>query len=181
MIAADFSMWPDWTEFATQEAGGRTMFGEQLNRIKEKSVAETRRLLWIFGYLWVLLGLFAVHRSIVLNQQNLLYHQGFALINAFVLAKIMFIGEAFHVADDLKHKPLIYPIVYKSAVFSAILISFHVLEEVVMGMWRGKTLAQIILSLGGRSMEEILVFGVIMFVGLMPFFALRAIGRDVVN
>jgi hypothetical protein len=96
-----------------------------------------------------------------------------------VLAKIMFIAEAFHVADNLKHKPLIYPIVYKSAVFSLILISFHVLEEVLTGMWHGKTVTQTITALTGGRLEEILVAGVIMFVVLMPFFALREIGRDI--
>jgi hypothetical protein len=38
-----------------------------------------------------------------------------------VLAKGMFIAEAFNVGDNLKHKPLIYPIVYKSALFTLIL------------------------------------------------------------
>ena len=151
----------------------------QLSSLKEKGVREARKLFWIFAYLWVLLGLFALHRSIVLNEPNLFYHQGFAFINALVLAKILFIAEAFNVADDLKHKPLIYPIVYKSAVFSVILISFHVLEEVLTGMWRGKTVAETIAALTGGRLEELLVFGVIMFVVLMPFFALREVGRDI--
>jgi hypothetical protein len=155
------------------------MVGDQLNRLKEKSVIEARRLFWIFAYLWVLLGLFALHKSIVLNEPDPFYHQGFAVINALVLAKIMFVAEAFHVADDLKHKPLIYPILYKSAVFSLILMSFHLLEEVLAGMWHGKTVTESITALGGGSLMGILVVGVIMFVVLMPFFALREIGRDI--
>lgn len=155
------------------------MFADQLKRLKENGIKEGKKLLWIFAYLWLLLGLFAAHKSIVLNQQNLLYHQGFAVINALVLAKIMFIAEALHVADDLKQKPLIYPIVYKSAVYSLILISFHVLEEVLAGMWHGKPVSQSLSALSAGGLEEILVFGLIMFVVLMPFFALREIGRDV--
>ena len=156
------------------------MANDQLNRIREKGVTEARRLFWIFAYLWVLLGLFALHKSIILNQPDLLYHQGFAVINALVLAKIMFVAEAFQVADHLKHKPLIYPIVYKSAIFSVILISSHILEEVLGGMWHGKTVAESMADLGGGgSLEGILVFGVIGFIVLMPFFALREIGRDI--
>jgi hypothetical protein len=155
------------------------MFDKQIIRIKEKGISEARRLFWIFAYLWVLLGLFAVHRSIVLNEQNLFYHQGFALMNALVLAKVMFIAEALNVADDLKHKPLIYPIVYKSAAFSAILISFHILEGVLEGMWHGKSIAESLGDLGGGSLKEILVVGMIMFVVLVPFFALREVGRDI--
>jgi hypothetical protein len=154
------------------------MVGDQLNRLKEKGVIEARRLFWIFAYLWVLLGLFALHKSIVLNEPRPFYHQGFAVINALLLAKIMFLAEAFHVADSLKHKPLIYPIVYKSAVFSLILIAFHLLEEVLTGMWHGKAFAESITALSGAR-EEMLVFAVIMFVVLMPFFALREIERDI--
>jgi hypothetical protein len=96
-----------------------------------------------------------------------------------VLAKIMFVGEALHVADNLKNRPLIYPILYKSAVFSLILISVHVLEEVLAGKWQRKTVTESIIALGGGSLEGILIVGVIMFVVLMPFFALREIGRDI--
>ena len=155
------------------------MDADQRNSLHEKVVREARTLFWIFAYLWVLLGLFALHRSIVLNEQDLFFHQGFAIINALVLAKIMFIAEALHVADTLKQRPLIYPITYKSAVFSLILIVFHVLEEVLVGMWHGKTVAETIAALSGGRLEEILVVGVIMFVVLMPFFALREIGRDI--
>ena len=151
--------------------------GDQLNRLKAKGVTEARRLFWIFAYLWVLLGLFALHKSIVLNEPDPFYHQGFAVINALVLAKIMFFAEAFRVADGLKHKPLIYPILYKSAVFSLILVFFHLLEEVLAGMWHGKTVAESIAAFGGGL--EILVVAVIMFVVLMPFFALREVGRDI--
>jgi hypothetical protein len=85
----------------------------------------------------------------------------------------------FHVADNLKRKPLIYPIIFKSAIFSVILISFYILEEVLVGMWHGKTLANSMPAIGGGSLEGILVVGIIMFVVLMPFFALGEIGRDI--
>ena len=155
------------------------MASDQLNHIREKGVTEARRLFWIFAYLWVLLGLFALHKSLVLNDPDLFYHQGFAVINALVLAKIMFVAEALQVADNLKQKPLIYPIVYKSAVFSVILISCHIFEEVLRGMWHGKTVAESMSDLNGGSLEAILLFGVIGFIVLMPFFALREIGRDI--
>lgn len=155
------------------------MVSEQLSRFKEKGVSEAKRLLWIFAYLWVLLGLFALHKSLVLNESHLFYHQGFALINAFVLAKIMFIAEALGVADELRHKPLIYPITYKSGVFALILVLFHLLEEIVSKVWKGQPVTQSIIALMSDQLMELLVFGVIMFVVLMPFFALREIARDV--
>ena len=155
------------------------MSNEHLYRVKQKALTEGRKLLWIFLYLWVLLGLFAVHKSVVLNEHDLFFHQGFAVINAFVLAKVMFTAEMFHVADNLKDKPLIYPIVFKSTVFSILLIGFYIVEEVMMGKWHGKTFSNSIPVIGGGSLEGILVVGIITFVVLMPFFALREFGRDI--
>lgn len=155
------------------------MRNESLNRARQRGLAEARKLFWIFLYLWVLLGLFAIHKSIILNELHFFYHQGFAFINAFLLAKVMLTAEIFHVGDNLKHKPLIYPIVFKSAIFSVILISFYILEEVLVGMRHGQTFSKSIPTLGGGGVDGILVVGIIMFVVLMPFFALREFARDI--
>jgi len=50
--------------------------------------------------------------------------KGFAIINAWLLAKVMATAEIFHVADNLKHEPLIFPVVFKSVVFAVLLVSF---------------------------------------------------------
>jgi len=151
------------------------MAEDLFNRLKQKGVVEAKKLLWIFAYLWVLLGLFALHKSIVLGEPSF-YHQGFAIINALVLAKIIFFAEEFHVAEELKDRPLIYPIAYRSAVFALILIAFHLLEEVLAGLWKGKSVMD---SVGANAFFEMLVLAVIMFVVLMPFFALKEVARDV--
>jgi hypothetical protein len=150
-----------------------------LSRIGRKGREEGKRLFWIFLYLWVLLGLFSIHKSLVLNEPNLFWHQGFAIINAWLLAKVMVTAEIFHVADNLKHRPLIYPIMFKSAVFAVLLVSFYLLEEILVGLWHGKTIAESIQTVGGGTFKGILVVGFIMFIVLMPFFAQREFGRVV--
>jgi hypothetical protein len=148
----------------------------QMNRLKEKIVAEGKQFFWIFVYLWVVLGLFSIHKSIVLHERTLIYHQGFALINALILAKIMLIAEMFHIGNNLKNKPLIYPVMFKSAVFSVILMACSILEETLTELWRGKAIS---IAIGGGSLKGVLVIGIIVFVVLMPFFALKELGRSV--
>jgi hypothetical protein len=155
------------------------MFADRMSQIKAKGIVEGRKLLWIFAYLWVLLGLFSIHKSVVLNEPNLLFHQGFAFINAWLLAKVMITAEVFHVAENLDHKPLIFPIMLKSAIYSVILMSFYILEETAIGMWHGKTAMQSIPDIGGGSFKGILVVGLMMFVVLIPFFGLKEIGRAI--
>jgi hypothetical protein len=153
------------------------MANENLSRAMHKGVEEAKRLFWIVLYLWVLLGLFSIHKSLVLNEQNFFWHQGFAFINAWLLAKVMLTAEIFHLADNLKEKPLIYPVVLKSAVFATLLLSFYIIEEVLLGLWRGNTITGSIPPVGGGSLRGVLTVGFIMFVALMPFFALREFGQ----
>ncbi|MFZ1012050.1 MAG: hypothetical protein WAN28_01820, partial [Terracidiphilus sp.] len=105
---------------------------EHRGNITEKVIDEGKQLFWIFIYFWVLFGLFSVFRSLVLTERNLIYHEGFAVINALLLAKVVLVAEFFQVANSLKHKPLVYPIVFKSAVFCAILICFYIIEETLV-------------------------------------------------
>jgi hypothetical protein len=85
-----------------------------------------------------------------------------------------------HLFDQLKNKPLVYPILFKSAVFAVILFCFHAIEETIVGMLHGKTLSHSILDIGGGTVHGMLLVGVIMFVVLVPFITFieleRAIG-----
>jgi biotin carboxyl carrier protein len=155
------------------------MVDDRLRRLKTGAIDETKKLFGIFIYLWVLLSLFSFHKALVLNEEYLLYDQGFALINSLVLAKVVLIGEFFRVGDKLTNKPLIYPIIFKSAVFAVLLICFHIFEGTLTGVLHGKTLFQSIPSIGGGTLQGILMVGIIMFVALMPFFAFRELDRAI--
>ena len=149
--------------------------------VTKKALDEAKQLFWFFIYFWVLVGVFSVFRSLVLNERNLIYHQGFAVINALLLAKVVLTAEFFQIADNLKGKPLVYPIAFKSAVFSVILMCFYIVEETLVGMRHGKTIAESIPEIGGQGSKGILIVGSILFLGLIPFFAYRekASGRRV--
>lgn len=149
------------------------------NQFKEKVVAEAKRLFWIFGYFWILLSLFALHKSIILNEPDPFYHQGFALINALILAKIVYLGEAINLANNLKHKPLIYPTIYKAAIFSCALIASHLLEEVIIRSWHGETIFGPLAAAGSLILQEALAFGLVIFIALIPYFALSEIAERV--
>jgi len=132
----------------------------------------------MFIYLWLILALFAIHRSTILAEQHLNYQaQGFAIVNALILAKVMLIGEDLNLGNRFREKPLVHSILYKSLVFAVFFICFHIFEEVVVGVFRGKTVAQSLPTIGGGSLQGIVSVGAIVFVSLIPFFAFREIGR----
>ena len=79
----------------------------------------------MFIYLWVLFALFSIHKSMILAEEHINYQaQGFAVINALIMAKAMLIGEDLHVGSCLKDKPVLYSSLYKSLVFSVSLSPF---------------------------------------------------------
>src|SRR5215469_8932976 len=122
------------------------------HKLKEKAAEEFKRFLVIFFYLWLVFGLLSIHKSMVLSQEHLDYEEHtFAIINAFVFAKVLLVGEQLHLGRRFENKPLIYPILHKSFVFSVVLICFHVVESVAVGLWRGHTLVESLPPMFGWS------------------------------
>jgi hypothetical protein len=67
---------------------------------------------------------------------------------------------------------------YKSLIFSAFLIGFFIVEEVVVGLIRGRSIAQSFPAAGRwGSVQAILSRGAIVFVALIPYFAFGESGR----
>jgi hypothetical protein len=159
---------------------------EKGTRLKEKAISEAKRFAVIVGYLWALFVLFEIHKLTILRAQNptipLGYRVGFALINALILGKIILIAEAFHFGELYKDRPLVYAILFKSAVFSALLVCFDILEEVLVGVFHHKTIAASLPTLGGGGIEGVFLVGLMVFIVLIPLFSLtevaRVIGED---
>jgi hypothetical protein len=145
---------------------------------KERIIDELKTFAGMAVYLWVVFGLFQLHQQIVLNQYHVPFRlTGLALINAFVLAKVMLIAEDVHLGERFKDRPLIYPIIYKSILFAAVFIIAHVAEEMIRGAIKGQSIIDSIPKIGGGSPQGIVVVALILAVSLLPFFAWREIDR----
>jgi hypothetical protein len=146
--------------------------------LKEKASREFRRFLVIFLYLWVVFGLLSLHKSIVLSGHHLDYAEHtFAIINAFVFAKVLLVAEHFQLGTRFADKPLIYPILHKCLIFSIVLIGFHLVESTVVGLLHGNTLANSLPPMLGVNPKGLLAVGLMCFVLLLPFFGFREIAR----
>lgn len=148
-----------------------------LSRLLGKVVDELKQLFWIGVYFWVLIGLFTVFKSLVLKDQNLVFHEGFAIINAWILAKVVLVAEHLKIGRRLRDKPLIYSIAFKAALFCLLLIGFYVAEETIVGVWHGKSLIESFPEIGGGTWQGMLVVAIILFFGLTPFFSYRELSR----
>ena len=122
----------------------------------------------------MLFGVFVLNQGIVLREQGIGFTaQGFALVNALVLAKVMLLFEHFDPGRWLRRRPLIYPILYEAFLLTILFLVVHVLERVIEGVIKGKTVAESLPSIGGGGLAGLLSAGAIMFVALVPFFGFR--------
>ena len=179
-IASDQNTVPRWNR-----AGFRwvtiVIENQQKTSLKEKAISEAKKFAVIVGYLWVLLVLFEIHKITILRGQNpatpLGYRVGFAFVNALILGKIILIADAFSFGEGFKNKPLVYAILFKSAVFSVLLVCFDILEEVIVGLVHHKTITQSMPMLGGGGVAGMLLVALMVFIVLIPFFSFREIAR----
>lgn len=147
--------------------------------LKKRALDGGRRFLVMFVYLWALLSLFALHERLVLREVGAsLPSQGFAFVNALVLAKVMLLAEELNIGGWLQGRPLIYPILHESAVLALLFIAVHYLESILVGLVHGETILGSVPVIGGGGIAGLVCVAVIMFVSLVPFFAFRDVNRQ---
>ena len=153
-------------------ADGRKDVATSTRTLRQRAYREIKEFLAIVFYLWVVFALFEIHKSLILREHHIdVAAHSFALINALALAKVMLVARKLHLGEFWHHKPLIYPTLLKSAIFTLLLACFKILEDAAVGWYRGQSFHQSMADIGGGSHNGILSMAAIMFVVLIPFFA----------
>jgi hypothetical protein len=118
------------------------------------------------------------YKAAVLQAEGIGYAPyGVAAVKALILGKFVLIGHAAHVGERFARKPLIYPVLYQSAVFLAMLVALTVVEEAVVGVIHGRTIIQSIADIAGGTWAQIAATCLLLWLILLPYFGLRQIGR----
>ena len=120
--------------------------------LKAKALREFVRFATMFAYLWVMFLLLQLHQYVILAQRHIPFEQyGVGFINALVLAKVMLVADDLRLGEwrGRQRLPLIYPVLLRSALFALVFIVFDVIEKMLLGMVRGKSLGDSIESFGG--------------------------------
>jgi phosphatidylserine synthase len=134
--------------------------------------------LGIAGYLFLLFGILALHESVVSAKNGIEYHfYGFAIINALVLGKVILVADDFHFAEWFKERAPIYSILAKAVAFTILLLIFDIVEEVVVGKFKGKSLAESFPHVGDGSPRAFFYMMIVFAIALIPFFSFKEIGR----
>ena len=95
------------------------------------------------------------------------------MIEALILAKVIMIGAVFRLGRGFEHKPLIYPTLYKTVVFTLfVALSSPSTWSRVSGGG-----AREVWFVLGNGPHEFLAGSLIIFVAFIPFFAFKEMAR----
>lgn len=130
----------------------------------------------LFLYLWALLGLFVLNEDIATRKAGELFiFQGFALLNALVLAKVMMLTEYLELARGLTTRPRIWTVLFEAAACTLMFLLVHTLQRVLLGLAHGQSLSTSMPVFGGGGVSGLLIVALIFFVSLLPFFTFKAV------
>jgi len=133
-------------------------------------------------YLMLIFAAFTNYRRLLLAAHDIDYtNYGVAVIEALVLGKVIMVGYAFHLGRRFEARPLIYPTLYKSVVFSIFVGVFKVIEHGIVVLWNGGEFTEILVKYAGAGFYELMANSVVVFVALIPFFAVKELGRVLGN
>jgi len=129
-------------------------------------------------YLTLVFAAFTQYRRLVLAAHDIIYtNYWVAVIQALILGKVIMIGAVFRLGQSLEQKPLIYPTLYKAVVFTFLVLVINLIEHAIKGLWTGNGLAGGFAEFLDRGPHELLAGCLVIFVALIPFFAIKELGR----
>jgi hypothetical protein len=154
------------------------MSSERVRKIEEKAIEEFRSFFVMALYLWFVFGLMMLNEAVILKKPSINFlAQGFAVINALVLAKVMLIADDLRFGRELDHLPLAWPILYRSVLFGLLFVVFHEVEHYVVGWFSGTSHTLTLPTVGGGTWAGAACVWAIMSVSLAPFFAIREVSK----
>jgi len=150
---------------------------EKVHELKRKLSHELRAYFFNTGFLLVFLLSFTTYRRLVLAEYNIgAVEYSFAIIEALILGKVVLIGEALHVGSRFEDRPLFVSTLWKTLLFSILVVAFSTLEHVVRSYVHHKPLAEELSFAGAAGLEKLARIQ-LMLVCFLPFFAFQELGR----
>ena len=129
-------------------------------------------------YLSLLFAVFTSYRRLILANYDISYSNwGISFIKALVLAKVIMVGDLLRFNRILENKPLIFPTLLKSVIFTVWVVLFAIVESAIRGFLHGKGLDGALDHLLSEGTNEFFAKCLVVFVAFIPFFAFKELGR----
>jgi hypothetical protein len=147
--------------------------------IGERFIKELREYLIVSIYLWICFGVLLLYKTAILRAEHVQFIPlGIAAVKALIIGKFILIGRAVKAGDRLSSSVLLIRIMWKSLAFMLLLVVFTLIEEMVMGLFHGHTVANTVDELTARSWPETFAPSLLMLLVLIPMISFEEIDRS---
>lgn len=152
--------------------------------LKQRLIHETKLYFLYASFLFILLSVFSFYERLLLDIHGFhMIRMLYCLMESLILAKVILIGEVFELGEKFKQKPLIIPVLYKTLVFSLLLLIFNVAEHHIVHFFGAHTLMSTPPHLVQNKLNILLAKSFILIVIFAQFFTVlelsRSLGRNV--
>jgi hypothetical protein len=145
---------------------------ESRPQIGRRMFSELKRLLQIFLYMLVCVGAVLYFRMSIPSKENIgLWHFGYALVKALLLAKFILLGHMLHIGERQRGRPLFYSSLYQALALALLLIALIGVEEGAVALVQGQSIRGSIDQVLGSSLHLVIAQGLLLFLLLLPYVA----------
>jgi hypothetical protein len=139
---------------------------------------ELYEYLGIAAYLWVCFGALIIYKAAILRSVGVDYApMGVALVKALISAKFIMVLQALKLDLYLQRSETPFAIILqKAGLFTLFLMMLTLIEEIIVGRLHGELTPDILSEFAGGTLPQALSVGLLMFLIMIPFFALRESG-----
>lgn len=149
--------------------------------LRSRLVTELKTTAGISLYLALFLAAITTYRRLLLAAYQVndlhVFHYGYNLMEALVLAKVIVFGSVFQVGERFRHRPLIVPTLYKTFCFSLLVLTFSIGEHIISGWLHGKATGVVVNEIRNLGVWEIVSRVLVVSLAFVPLFAVWETGR----
>lgn len=145
---------------------------------KEEIWQELTTFLLYFCFFALFFCTFTLYRQLILDQYELGYiHYSYSLFEAFILAKMILLGQKLKLGERFEGRPLLLVTLYKTLIFMVFVLLMTVGEHLLTGAIKGKSMAEIFTHLFEKGLYEIFAELLVVAFVFVLFFAFVETGR----
>jgi ABC-type spermidine/putrescine transport system permease subunit II len=128
----------------------------------------------ICGYLYVCFGALIFYKASILHSHGVEFvAYGLALGKALILGKFVLVAHALGIGDRNKPRRLVLAILLKSLIFALLLVALSVVEEVIVGFFKGRPVQESLKEIAGGTLAQVLATSFLILLIMIPYIAFR--------
>ncbi|NZD60140.1 hypothetical protein HX900_03285 [Rhizobium sp. WYCCWR 11290] len=142
--------------------------------IAQRAKRELQEYALLSAYLYVCFGALVLYKMAILGSQGVHFSAfGIPVVKALILGKFILLVHAVKLGERYGRLPLVSVIAYKAALYLLLLIVLSIAEEAIVGLSKGRTIAETLAEIGGDKLPGMLATSLIMLLILIPYPASR--------